>query len=65
MDLISIVNGAKENGTSLAFIARKMKRDPSTLNKWLHNGTNISEETEQNLIEALMEIKEFWDKVEF
>lgn len=65
MDLISIVNGAKNNGTSLAFIARKMGRDPSTLNKWLRNGANISEETKQNLIEALIEIKNFWKQIEF
>lgn len=56
---------AYEAGTPIAFIAKNIGKDPSTLNKWLRGSSKyLRKETEEDLIDELRRIKELWNNIE-
>lgn len=60
MDVRQELQKAIKLGVSISFIARKINKDPSTLNKWLHGTKNVSLEVEKAVQETLIELKEAW-----
>lgn len=54
---------AINTGIPISVIAKKINKDPSTLNKWLHGTRNISKEIEQNIYSVLIDIKEQWKNI--
>ena len=54
---------AINTGLPISVIAKKINKDPSTLNKWLHGKRNISLEIENAIYNALLEIKEQWKNI--
>lgn len=44
-------------GIPISKVAKRIGRDSSTLNKWYHEKTNISEETEQAIIVFMIDLK--------
>lgn len=50
-------------GVPIAFIAKKIGKDPSTLNKWLHGVSNVSKEVELAVECELKRMKAEWDNV--
>ena len=55
---------AVEAGTPIAFIAKNIGKDPTTINKWYHNKNNLSPQTEEQVKQELLRLKAFWDKVD-
>jgi len=54
----------RDVGTSIAFIAKSIGKDPSTINKWVHGSSKyLSVETEEKLKEKIREIKTVWEKI--
>lgn len=60
MDVRQELQKAIKLGVSISFIARKINKDPSTLNKWLHGTKNVSSEVEKAVQKTLIELKEAW-----
>lgn len=60
MDARQELQKAIKLGVSISFIARKINKDPSTLNKWLHGTKNVSPEVEKAVQKTLIELKEAW-----
>lgn len=60
MDVRQELQKAIKLGVSISFIARKINKDPSTLNKWLHGTKNVSSEVETAVQKTLIELKEAW-----
>lgn len=60
MDVRQELQKAIKLGISISFIARKINKDPSTLNKWLHGTKNVSSEVEKAVQKTLIELKEAW-----
>ena len=60
MDARQELQKAIKLGVSISFVARKINKDPSTLNKWLHGTKNVSLEVEQAVQKTLIELKEGW-----
>ena len=52
-----------EAGTPVAFIAKNIGRDPTTISKWWHGKTRLSAETEQDLRQEILRLKALWDKI--
>lgn len=64
MDIKKELQKVVELGTTISFIARKINKDPSTLNKWLHGTKNVSLEVEEAVRNTLLELKEEWMKLD-
>lgn len=54
---------AINTGLPISVVAKKINKDPSTLNKWLHGKRNISSEIELEIYNTLLEIKEQWKNI--
>jgi len=54
---------AVDAGLPISYVAKKIGKDPSTLNKWLHGTRNVSTEIEEAVERILLEIKEKWRNI--
>jgi plasmid maintenance system antidote protein VapI len=63
MDLRKEFKKAIDTGLPISFVARKIDKDPSTLNKWLHGTRKVSQEIEDAVEQVLLEIKEQWRNI--
>lgn len=63
MTIFEALKFAVEAGTPAAFIAKKIGKDPSTVQKWLRGKSNVSEETQEDIKQQLKKIKAIWDKI--
>lgn len=61
MDTQEILKQIKEIGFPIATLAKRINKDPSTIQKW-STGKNkyLAADTEAMLIEEIKRIKEFW-----
>lgn len=56
---------AKNAGTPLAFIAKNINKDPSTLGKWARGTSQyMAYKTEQDIIEEIRRIKKLWEEID-
>ena len=60
MNIRDELQKASDLGTSIASIAKRIGKDPSTLNKWLHGTRNVSKEVENDVANELKRIKDGW-----
>lgn len=64
MDIKIACQEALQLGISLRFLAQRINRDPTTLQKWMRGDRNISLEIQNELKLALRDLKEQWNKIE-
>lgn len=56
---------ANQAGTPIAFIAKNISKDPSTVGKWLRGTSKyMSMQTEADIKEELRRIKKLWEQIE-
>lgn len=60
MDMLEVIQKVHELGYPIATIAKKINRDPSTLNKWIKGTRNVSEDVEEAVREEIHRLKEEW-----
>ena len=63
MDIKQEFIKAINTGLPISYVARKINKDPSTLNKWLHGTRKVSKEIEDAVEQVLLEIKEQWRNI--
>ena len=63
MDIREEFQKAINTGLPISVVAKKIGKDPSTLNKWLHGTRNVSSEIEAAVSEILYEIKKQWEEI--
>ncbi len=63
MDIREEFQKAIDTGLPISVVAKKIGKDPSTLNKWLHGTRNVSSEIEMAVSEILYEIKKQWEEI--
>lgn len=63
MDIRFEFQKAVDAGLPISYVAKKIGKDPSTLNKWLHGTRNVSTEIEEAVERILLEIKEKWRNI--
>lgn len=56
---------ARDAGTPIAWIAKNIGKDPSTIHKWMRGTSKyLKAETEEDLINELRRIKAIWTSIE-
>lgn len=63
MDIRIEFEKAVNTGLPISYVAKKIDKDPSTLNKWLHGTRKVSSEIENAVEQVLLEIKEQWRNI--
>lgn len=63
MNILFEFKKAVDAGLPISYVAKKIGKDPSTLNKWLHGTRNVSSEIEEAVKQVLLEIKEKWRNI--
>lgn len=63
MDIREEFQKAINTGLPISVVAKRIGKDPSTLNKWLHGTRNVSSEIETAVSEILYEIKKQWEEI--
>lgn len=63
MNIKEELQKAINTGLPISVVAKKIGKDPSTLNKWLHGTRNVSNEIEVAVYNILLEIKEQWKNI--
>ena len=63
MDIRDEFEKAIDAGLPISLVAKKIGKDPSTLNKWLHGTRKVSKEIENAVEIVLLEIKEKWQHI--
>lgn len=63
MNIKEELQKAINTGLPISVVAKKIGKDPSTLNKWLHGTRNVSNEIEIAVYNILLEIKEQWKNI--
>lgn len=63
MDIKEELQKAINTGLPISVVAKKIGKDPSTLNKWLHGTRNVSNKIEIAVYNILLEIKEQWKNI--
>ena len=63
MDIREEFQKAINTGLPISVVAKRIGKDPSTLNKWLHGTRNVSSEIEDAVKNVLLEIKEKWQYI--
>ena len=64
MTLKECLQAAVDAGMPVAFLAKRIGRDSSTLYKWLNSTRDPSEQVQQEVREELLRLKEEWNKIE-
>lgn len=63
MNIREELQKAVNTGIPIAVIAKRIGKDPSTLNKFIHNVRNISPEVEADVAAELRRIKKEWENI--
>ena len=63
MNIKEELQKAIDTGIPISVIAKKIYKDPSTLNKWLHGTRNVSMDVESAVYEVLLDIKHQWENI--
>lgn len=63
MNIKNELQKAINTGLPISVVAKKINKDPSTLNKWLHGTRNVSSEIENAVYEILLDLKEQWEDI--
>lgn len=63
MDIREEFQKAINTGLPISVVAKRIGKDPSTLNKWLHGTRKVSSEIETAVSEILYEIKKQWEEI--
>lgn len=63
MDIRIEFEKAVNTGLPISYVAKKIDKDPSTLNKWLHGTRKVSKEIEEAVEQTLLDIKEQWRNI--
>ena len=65
MDTREILLKISEAGTPIAFLAKNINKDPSTISKWMRGSSKyLSKQTEEELISEIRRIKQLWEEIE-
>lgn len=65
METKDALRAAHDAGTPIAFIAKGIGKDPSTINKWLRGTSKyLATETEEDLKNKIREIKSLWEEID-
>lgn len=65
METRNALRAANESGIPIAVIAKRINKDPSTIQKWLRGTSKyLSAETENEIILELKRIKEIWKNID-
>ena len=65
MNLCEILKEIQECGTSIAFIAKQINKDPSTISKWMRGTSKyLSQDTEEEIKKELRRIQMIWKELE-
>lgn len=63
MNIKNELQKAIDTGLPISVVAKKINKDPSTLNKWLHGTRNVSLEIENAVYLVLLDIKHQWEVI--
>lgn len=63
MNIKNELQKAINTGIPISIIAKRIDKDPSTLNKWLHGTRNVSTNVEFAVYEVLLDIKHQWENI--
>lgn len=63
MNIKNELQKAINTGLPISVVAKKINKDPSTLNKWLHGTRNVSSEIENAVYEILLDLKKQWENI--
>lgn len=63
MNIKNELQKAINTGLPISVVAKKINKDPSTLNKWLHGTRNVSAEIENAVYFVLLDIKHQWEVI--
>ena len=63
MNIKNELQKAINTGLPISVVAKRINKDPSTLNKWLHGTRNVSSEIENAVYEILLDLKEQWENI--
>lgn len=63
MDIREEFQKAINTGLPISVVAKRIGKDPSTLNKWLHGTRKVSSEIETAVSKILYEIKKQWEEI--
>ena len=65
METRDALRAANESGIPIAVIAKRINKDPSTIQKWLRGTSKyLSVETENEIILELRKIKKIWENID-
>ena len=65
LDTQKLLQQVNETGTPIAFIAKNIGKDPSTLHKWMRGTSKyLAAETQEKLIQEIKRIKQLWENIE-
>lgn len=65
LDTQKLLQQVNETGTPIAFIAKNISKDPSTLHKWMRGTSKyLAKETQEELIQEIKRIKQLWENIE-
>lgn len=65
METRDALRAANESGIPIAVIAKRINKDPSTIQKWLRGTSKyLSKDTENEIILELRKIKEIWENID-
>lgn len=63
MNIKDELQKAINTGLPISVVAKKINKDPSTLNKWLHGTRNVSNEIELAVYDILLKMKQEWENI--
>lgn len=64
MDILTALQQVSDLGYSVAAIAKRIGRDPSTLHKWLKGTRTPSVEIQEKVREEIIRLKNEWMKID-
>ena len=53
-----------QSGVPIANIAKAIGKDPSTISKWWHGRSNLSEQTQLDVRNQIKRLKEIWNRID-
>lgn len=65
LDTQKLLQQVNKTGTPIAFIAKNIKKDPSTLHKWMRGTSKyLAAKTQEELVKEVKRIKQLWENIE-
>ena len=53
-----------QSGVPIANIAKTIGKDPSTISKWWHGRSNLSQQTQLDVRNQIKRLKEIWNRID-